>query len=90
MFKALVALNSFGHELQVKVYVRVVACSLNNFFMPFLVRSSFVHRTPSWPSGDDSTDLSEFQAFVTWSYFFCLESVLANVKFSEFFEYQGE
>ena len=39
MFKALVALNSFGHELQVKVYVRVVACSLNNFFMPSLCES---------------------------------------------------
>ena len=39
-----------------------------------LVRSSFVHRTQSWTS----IDIPGF------CYFFCLASVFANLKFSEF------
>ena len=44
-----------------------------------------MHRTRSWSSGDDSTDMSDF-----FGVFLCLALVLANLKFSEFFEYQGE
>ena len=67
------------------VLYHVIASCKRPISCPPLVRSSFVHRTRSWPSGDDSTDLSDF-----FCVFLCLALVLANPKFPEFFEYQGE
>ena len=64
-----------------KVYVRVLACSLNNFLSSPCEVIICTPRTRSWPSGDDSTDLSDFFLCL----FLCLALVLANLKFSEIF-----
>ena len=51
---------------------------------PPFVRSSFEHRTQSWPRSDESTDLSDFPGLLFGV------GVLENLEFSEFFEYQAE
>ena len=86
--------GSFGHEMQVKVYLRVLACSLNNPPLGSLgslgspCESCEVIICTPYPVLAERRRQHWSAWFPVFCDFFCLASVLAvstNLKFSEFF-----